>query len=158
MEIVKIPRMEKQDYDRLIRDNYMSRIAFRGEEFPYMAPFLYVFDGRYLYFLPTKYGKKIELYKNDPSVIVEIEQYAPDLSSYHFVTLQGELAEVTGEDAKRAIKERFVARIKEKRISKKFLAALGHSPAEPVEALLHGDRTLVWKLTNVREIVALKNP
>ncbi len=158
MEIVKIPKMEKPDYDRLIRENCMSRIAFRGEEFPYMAPFLYVFDGRYLYFLPTKYGKKMELFNKDPSVVVEIEQYAPDLSTYHFVTLQGELAEVTGEDAKRAIRERFVQRIREKGISNVFLAALGHSPAEPVEALAQGDRTLVWKLTNVREIVALKNP
>jgi len=38
----------------------MSRIAFNGE-YPYIAPFLYVFDEKYIYFLSTKYGKKINL-------------------------------------------------------------------------------------------------
>ena len=31
MDIVKIPRMEKQDYDRLIDEGYVCRIAFQGE-------------------------------------------------------------------------------------------------------------------------------
>jgi len=41
MEIVKIPRMEKQDYDTLITEGYVSRIAFMGEKYPYIAPFLH---------------------------------------------------------------------------------------------------------------------
>jgi nitroimidazol reductase NimA-like FMN-containing flavoprotein (pyridoxamine 5'-phosphate oxidase superfamily) len=58
MEIVKIPRMEKREYDHLIAEGYISRIAFIGKEYPYIAPFLYVFDGKFMYFLSTKYGKK----------------------------------------------------------------------------------------------------
>ena len=55
MDVVKIPRMEKQEYDRLIEKGYVCRIAFQGEKYPYIAPFLYVFDGSFMYFLSTKY-------------------------------------------------------------------------------------------------------
>jgi hypothetical protein len=47
---------------------------------------MYVFDGKYLYFLSTNYGRKIEYFKNNPKVSVEIEEYAPDLSSFTFVS------------------------------------------------------------------------
>ena len=53
MDILKIPRMEKEEYDRLIKENYVSRIAFKGDSYPYVAPFLYVFDGHNLFFLST---------------------------------------------------------------------------------------------------------
>ena len=48
MDLLKIPHMEKEEYDTLIRENYVSRIAFKGDAYPYVAPFLYVFDGHYL--------------------------------------------------------------------------------------------------------------
>ena len=48
MEIIKIPRMDKAEYDRLIEKGYVCRIAFQGEKYPYIAPFLYVFDGSFL--------------------------------------------------------------------------------------------------------------
>lgn len=157
MEIVKIPRMKKQEYDRVIEENHVCRIAFLGPEYPYIAPFMYVFDGRYIYFLSTKYGKKIDLFRSEPSVAVEIERYAPDLSSYTFVTLQGRLEEVA-DDEKKGIKESFAAMIRNRSLSANILAALGHEPNDPPEALVREDRTMVWRLTNVREIVALKNP
>jgi nitroimidazol reductase NimA-like FMN-containing flavoprotein (pyridoxamine 5'-phosphate oxidase superfamily) len=85
MNIFKIPRMEKDEYDRLIYDNYICRIAFRGDDFPYIAPFLYSFDGRYIYFLPTRYGRKIDYFHKNPNVSVEIEYYSNDFSSYNFI-------------------------------------------------------------------------
>jgi nitroimidazol reductase NimA-like FMN-containing flavoprotein (pyridoxamine 5'-phosphate oxidase superfamily) len=91
MEIVRIPRMDKEEYDRMIEEGYLCRIAFQGEKYPYIAPFLYVFDGRFLYFLSTKYGKKIDYFRKSPYVSVEIERYSSDLSCYTFVTMQGRL-------------------------------------------------------------------
>ncbi|MGA9621667.1 pyridoxamine 5'-phosphate oxidase family protein, partial [Methanoregula sp.] len=70
MDVVKIPRMEKQEYDRLIEKGYVCRIAFQGEKYPYIAPFLYVFDGSFMYFLSTKYGKKQEYFKKSPHASV----------------------------------------------------------------------------------------
>jgi nitroimidazol reductase NimA-like FMN-containing flavoprotein (pyridoxamine 5'-phosphate oxidase superfamily) len=157
MKLVKIPHMEKEEYDQLIADGYVSRIAFTGNKYPYIAPFLYVFDGRYMYFLSTKYGYKIQHFRQNPNVAVEVERYSPDLSAYTFVTLSGRLVEVEDANKKKAVRENFVHRIKEKNLSKSVMAALGHSPDDPLEALVTEGRSLVWKLTDVTEIIALKN-
>jgi uncharacterized protein len=157
MEIVKIPRMEKEEYDRLIEEGYISRIAFQGEKYPYIAPFLYVFDGTFIYFLSTKYGKKIEYFRKSPYVSVEVEKYTKDLSCYTFVTMQGYLEELHDSIEKKLIRQLFVDLIKEKHLSLNILAALGHSPLDPPEAIAREERSLVWKLTGVKDLVALKN-
>jgi nitroimidazol reductase NimA-like FMN-containing flavoprotein (pyridoxamine 5'-phosphate oxidase superfamily) len=157
MEIVKIPRMEKKEYDRLIANGYICRIAFQGEKYPYIAPFLYVFDGKFLYFLSTKYGKKIEYFRKSPYVSVEVEKYTKDLSSYTFVTLQGYLEEVEDAIEKKLIRQRFVDLITSRNLSGNILAALGHSPEDAPAAIAKEERSLVWKLVGVMDLVALKN-
>jgi len=157
MKLLKIPHMEKEEYDKLISENYLSRIAFKGDRYPYVAPFLYVFDGDYLYFLSTKYGKKIQYFSQNPNVAVEIERSSPDMSSYTFVTLLGQLAEVTDRSDGRRVRQKFVDMIATKELSSNVVAALGHSPAESLESILNEDRSLIWKLESVDEIVALKN-
>ncbi|HIH03011.1 MAG TPA: pyridoxamine 5'-phosphate oxidase family protein [Methanoregulaceae archaeon] len=157
MEIVKIPRMEKGEYDRLIEEGYVCRIAFQGEKYPYIAPFLYVFDGRFLYFLSTKYGKKIDYFRKSPYVSVEVERYSSDLSYYTFVTMQGRLEEVEDSIEKKLVRERFVDLIVGRHLSNNILGALGHSPQDPPEAIAEEERSLVWRLTGVKDLVALKN-
>ena len=157
MDILKIPRMEKEEYDRLIKENYVSRIAFKGDSYPYVAPFLYVFDGHNLFFLSTKYGKKIQYFNENSNVAVEIERISPDLSSYTFVTLLGRLDEVTDIAEGRRVRQQFVTMIKTRGLSSNVFAALGHSPTEPLESIVNENRSLVWKLDKVEEIVALKN-
>ncbi len=157
MDIVKIPRMEKKDYDKLIEEGYVCRIAFQGEKYPYIAPFLYVFDGKFLYFLSTKYGKKMEYFRKSPYVAVEIEKFSRDLSSYNFVSLRGYLEEVDDSIEKKIIREEFIGLIKKKKLSSKILAALGHSPLDPPDAIALEERSLVWKLTGVMDLVAFKN-
>jgi nitroimidazol reductase NimA-like FMN-containing flavoprotein (pyridoxamine 5'-phosphate oxidase superfamily) len=157
MEIVKIPRMDKKEYDNLIEEGYISRIAFQGEKYPYIAPFMYVFDGKFIYFLSTKYGKKIDYFRKSPYVAVEIEKYTKDLSCYTFVTIQGYLEEVTDSIEKKIIRKEFVDMIKSKHLSLNILAALGHSPQDPPEAIAREERSLVWKLVGVKDLVALKS-
>jgi uncharacterized protein len=152
----KIPYMDKKEYDHLIKDGYVSRIGFKGE-YPYIAPFLYVFDGHFLYFLSTKYGKKVKLFKEDPQVAVEIECYQQDMSQFRFVTLQGTIKSVTGGDEKKKVRKMFVDLIREKELSPQILAALGHSPEEPLEKVCQEERSYVWKLVDVQDIIALKN-
>ena len=149
--------MEKEEYDRLIKENYVSRIAFKGDSYPYVAPFLYVFDGHNLFFLSTKYGKKIRYFNENPDVAVEIERISPDLSSYTFVTLLGKLVEVTDRTEGRRVRQQFVNMIKTRGLSSNVVAALGHSPAEPLDSIVNENRSVVWKLDKVEEIVALKN-
>ena len=157
MEVVKIPSMKKREYDRLIDDEHVCRIAFKGDRYPYVAPFIYIFDGKFMYFLSTKYGKKIKLFREDPHVSVEVERFAPDLSSYRFVTLRGRLVEVSDPEEKRAVKERFVDLIRRKSLSRNVLSALGHSPNDPLDSIAREERSLVWKLVEVEKIVGLKD-
>ncbi|MDG6256269.1 MAG: pyridoxamine 5'-phosphate oxidase family protein [Methanomicrobiaceae archaeon] len=157
MDIVKIPRMEKQEYDRLIDEGYVCRIAFQGDKYPYIAPFLYVFDGKFLYFLSTKYGRKNDLFKKHPYVSVEVEKYTSDLSSYTFVTMQGYLVQEEDAITKKIVRKKFVDMIEERNLSTNILAALGHQPDEPVDAITAEERSNIWKLTGVVDIVALKN-
>ncbi len=157
MEIVKIPRMDKAEYDNLIEEGYVSRIAFQGNKYPYIAPFLYVFDGKFLYFLATKYGRKNDLFRQHPYVSVEVERYTKDLSSYTFVTMQGYLVQLEDAIEKKIIRQKFIEMIKEKNLSQNILAALGHKPEEPIESIASEERSNIWKLTGVTDIVALKN-
>ena len=157
MEVVKMPNMGKKEYDRLIRGQYIARIVFKGEKYPYIAPFLYVFDEKYLYFLSTRYGKKIEYFRQNPYVTVEIERYDPNLSNYAFVSLSGHLVEVTNEVSKKEVREQFIRLIREKNLSENIMIALGHSSQDPTEAIVHEERNVIWKLTDVRKITGLKN-
>lgn len=154
-----MPRMEKAEFDRLVEEQYICRIAFKGEKHPYIAPFLYVFDGKFMYFLSTKYGRKVQYFRENPKVCVEIEHYSPDLSAFSFVALPGRLREVDDADQKRAVRERFVHLIKSKGLSPNVLSALGHSPQEPVEVLLEAENSSVWQLVGVKveEILGLKS-
>lgn len=149
-DIFKMPRMAKSEYDRLVEEQYVCRIAFQGEKHPYIAPFIYVFDGRFMYFLSTNYGKKVKHFRDNPFVTVEIEHYSPDLSSFRFVALPGRLVQVEDAPQKSAVREMFVRLIKSRGLSPNVLSALGHSPQEPVEVLLLDEKSSVWKLVGVK--------
>jgi nitroimidazol reductase NimA-like FMN-containing flavoprotein (pyridoxamine 5'-phosphate oxidase superfamily) len=157
MDIEKMPLMKKAEYDEIINDQYICRIAFKGEKHPYIAPFLYVFDGKYMYFLSTKYGKKVKYFYQDPYVSVEVESYSPDLSNFSFVSLFGRLMEVEDAEVKQSVRKMFLQLIKTKRLSANVLSALGHSPKDPFESILEEGRNSVWKLVGVKEILGLKN-
>jgi hypothetical protein len=159
MTVLKMPLMDKSEYDRLIEEEYMCRIAFKGESHPYIAPFLYIFEGKFMYFLSTKYGRKVQYFRRNPSVTVEVEKYAPDLSNFAFVAIPGCLEEVRDPEIKSIVRHKFVELIKKKNLSPNVLSAFGHSPSEPIEALLTEERNSVWKLAgvNVRDILGLKH-
>jgi uncharacterized protein len=159
MDIFKMPRMERSEFDMLIEGEYICRIAFKGEMHPYIAPFLYVYDGMFMYFLSTKYGKKVQYFKQNSLVTVEVEKYSPDLSHFSFVTIPGQLMEEDDSDIRMAVRKMFVELIRTKSLSPNVLSALGHAPDEPIEALLIEGRNLVWKLVGVKfkDIMGLKN-
>ena len=156
MDILRIPRADKAEYDRLIEKGYICRIAFQGEKYPYIAPFLYVFDGSFLYFLSTKYGKKIEHFPEEPLCIGGDRKYTKDLSSYTFVTLQGYLEEVEDSIEKKIIREKFVDLIVERNLSCNILAALGTLLWMHRSNCRRGAFTCL-ETGGVQDIVALKN-
>ncbi len=155
--IVKIPRLEREEYDELIKEQYVSRVIFKGDKYPYVAPFIYVFDGHYIYFLSTNYGKKIDYFRDNPRVAVEIERYTENLSEYKFVVLFGRLEEIGDTEKKKEVRNRFVGLIRNKNLSQNIMKALGHSPEEPPESIVEEERNLVWKLVNVEDIMGFKS-
>jgi len=156
-EIIKIPKMDKSEYDELISRQYLCRVVFKGDKYPYIAPLLYIFDGNYMYFLSTNYGKKISFFREYPYVLVEIEEYEKDFSEFSFMVLSGKLVEINDEKKDRNIRKDFVEMIKERNLSKNIMIALGHSSKESLESLVNEKRSIVWKLTDVQDIKAFKN-
>jgi uncharacterized protein len=155
MKIHRVPLMTKEEYDKLISEQYVCRIGFKGE-YPYIAPFIYVFDGNFLYFLSTKYGIKLKRFQANPKVAVEIEKYEEDLSNYKFVTLQGKIIQVDSTEEKLDVRKRFLNLLIEKSLSRNIMAALGHSPEDELDSIVKEERSYVWKLVDVENIVGIK--
>jgi nitroimidazol reductase NimA-like FMN-containing flavoprotein (pyridoxamine 5'-phosphate oxidase superfamily) len=156
MSVVKLSWMSGAEVDALIGTQSMCRIALKGEEYPYLAPFRYVSMDGALYFHFTDYGKKMRLLRQNSRCCVQIERYAPDLSSYGFVSLRGRLEEVTEpEERKRAVR---LLRENGRALSTRFLAAHGLNPGDGWDALTEDKGLVIVKLVGVAEKVGLRNP
>lgn len=157
LTIVKLPRMAKHEMERLIREQMLCRIAFKGTEYPYIAPFQYVFMDETLYFHFTDYGKKMKLLERDKRVCVEIEKFRPDLSEYNFVVLRGTL-KVVEDPLERAKVIRRMAKEGKQKVSVNFLAAHGFKKEEGWSSFTPEKPLVVVKLVEITEEVGLKSP
>jgi uncharacterized protein len=156
MNVFEIPALSQEECQNIITAEYLCRIAFHGEKYPYLAPFLYVWQNNHLYVLSANYGAKIKYFRENPLVVVEIEQTVTDLSHCRFVTLYGRLQEIQAYEEKKNIRRAFVSLIQEKNLSKNIIAALGHAPEENLDALEAEGRSLVWKLIEIDRISGLQ--
>jgi len=155
--VVKLPKMEKFEVDQLLRQQTLCRIAFKGDKYPYMAPFQYVLIDGSLYFHFTDYGKKMRLLEKDRRVCVEIEKYRPDLSEYNFAVLRGKLEIVRdAQERARAIKQ--IAEEGKQKLSTNFLAAHGFKKEEGWSAFTPERPVVIVKLKEVTEEIGLKSP
>lgn len=157
LTIVKLPKMEKHEINQLIREQILCRIAFKGDEYPYMAPFQYVLMNGSIYFHFTDYGKKMRLLERDKRVCVEIEKYRQDLSEYRFVVLRGTLKVVTDAHERATIIRR-MAEEGQQRLSPNFLAAHGFRKEDGWSSLTPEKPLVIVKLENVTQEIGLKSP
>ena len=157
MTIFKLPKMGKGEIEKLIREQMLCRIAFKGDEYPYMAPFQYVLTNGSIYFHFTDYGKKMRLLEKDKRVCVEIEEYRQDLSEYSFVVLRGTLKVVT-DPHERATVIRRMAQEGEQKLSPNFLAAHGFKKEEGWSSFTPEKPLVIVKLENVTQEIGLKSP
>lgn len=158
MRPVKLPKMDKPEIDQLINEQILCRIAFNGENAPYIAPFQYVLIDDQLYFHFTDYGRKIDLLKEGKAVCVEIEKYTQDLSEYSYVALTGELKLVIDPKEKARAIEKMAAAGRQKRLSSNFLVAHGFSKEAEWSSLTMNKHLIIVKLENVIEKIGLKSP
>ncbi len=153
----KLPKMGKEEIEKLIQEQILCRIAFKGDKYPYMAPFQYVFVGGSLYFHFTEYGKKIKLLERDKRVCVEIESYRPDLSEYNFVVFRGKL-KVVKDPQERARVIRRMAEEGKQKLSPNFLAAHGFKKGEDWSSFTPDKPMVVVKLEDIAQEIGLKSP
>jgi len=153
----KLPKMDKTEIEKLIREQMLCRIAFKGGRHPYMAPFQYVLVDGSLYFHFTDYGKKMKLLERDRRVCVEIEKYLPDLSEYSFVVFRGTLKVVT-DPLERSRVIRKMAEEGKQRLSPNFLAAHGFAREEGWSAFTPEKLLVIVKLEDIVQGIGLKSP
>ena len=155
---VKLPKMSKQEMWRLIRRQRLCRIAFKGKEYPYIAPFQYVALDSTLYFHFTDYGTKMKLIENEKRVCVEIEEYREDLSEYSFIVLRGTLKVVTDpQERGKALQE--LAKEGKDKLSPNFLPAHGFKKEDGWDSLTPANQSLVAvKLEQITQEIGLKSP
>ena len=149
--------MEKREIEKLIREQMLCRIAFKGNKYPYMAPFQYVFMNGSLYFHFTDYGRKMRLLERDKRVCVEIERYRTDLSEYSFVVLRGTLKVVTDPQERAKVIERMAEEGKQK-LSRNFLVAHGFKKEEGWSSFNPEKPLVIVKLEEIAEEIGLKSP
>lgn len=157
MALVKLPSMSRKEIDQVIKEQFLCRIAFRGENSPYIAPFQYISLDSSLYFHFTAYGTKLAHLKEGFPVCVEIEKYTPNLSEYAFVTLTGTLKLVNNEtERQKAIQK--MAETGSAKLSTNFLCAHGFERESGWSAFNAEQPILIVKLEEVTSIKGLKSP
>jgi hypothetical protein len=71
--------------------------------------------------------------------------------------LQETLEEVQDPARKKKVRQQFVEMITRKKSSPRVLTALGHSNNDRPDVIAREERSMVWKLVGVKDIVVLKN-
>lgn len=154
---VKLPRMKEDEIKKLIKEQMLCRIAFKGKNYPYMAPFQYVYMNDTLYFHFTDYGRKMKFLEKDKRVCVEIEKYQPDMSEYNFVVLRGSI-EIVNDAQERSRVITKMAEDGKRKLSRNFLAAHGFKKEKGWSALSPEKPLVIVKLTEIVEEIGLKSP
>lgn len=157
MVLLKLPSMKRKEIDDLIGEQFLCRIAFRGKDSVYIAPFQYVFINNRLYFHFTNYGNKMVLFKEGFPVCVEIEKYTPDFSKYAFVILTGTLKIVTEKDEREMAIQK-MAEIGHRKLSTNFLHAHGFESQSGWSNFNSEQPMIILRLEKVTSIKGLKSP
>jgi uncharacterized protein len=154
-EVYRLPAMTKQEADTLLKGCRICRMALNDSPQPYIIPLDYVYVDGKMYFHFANYGKKVELFKRDPHVCVEVDRYNADITEYESVTLMGTLALVTSPVEKRAASEALLGTINHR--GGKMNVAARHGYEQLDIGTLSSESSLVLRL-DVRDYVALKSP
>jgi hypothetical protein len=157
LAIVKLPKMVKREIQELVSEQTICRIAFKGKQYPYIAPFQYVFMNGNLYFHFTDYGRKMKLLESNKQVCVEIEKYEPDLSEYRFVVIRGKLKIVENPNERAEVIMRMAEEGKRK-LSENFLVVHGFKKEEGWISLTPEKPLIIVKLDEIVEEMGLKSP
>jgi nitroimidazol reductase NimA-like FMN-containing flavoprotein (pyridoxamine 5'-phosphate oxidase superfamily) len=154
-EVYKLPAMSKQEVDRLLRSCRISRMAFNDSPWPYIIPLDYVYVNDKMYFHFANYGRKMELFKKDPHVSVEVDRFNSDITDYESVTLMGTLTNVTDPSEKKIVSRALLETMESRGGAKNVAARHGYERLD--QGTLSSESSMVLRL-DVADYVALKSP
>ena len=124
MSVFKLPKMKKEEIEKLVREQIICRVAYQEDNGPTMSLFQYTeLDGS-LFFHFTEYGEKLKMLEKGGPVAVEIDDFAEDLGEFRFALLKGRLKVVTDSEKKAKVIDKMALEGRN-RLSTKFLAAHG---------------------------------
>lgn len=148
--------MSKNEINKVIEDNSICRIAFIDGEYPYIAPFQYIYEGGNLYFHFTDYGKKKKILRKNKHVCVSIEELATELDNYAFISIQGTLDLVNDEETQKKI-AKIMMKQASKKFSKEFLKAHGFESDKEWNSLEVSKEILIYRLIEKGKRIGLKS-
>jgi len=155
MKPIKLPKMDEEEIKASIEAKNLCRIAFIDDDYPYISPFQYILFNNSLYFHFTDYGKKKKILSKNQNVCVSIEDFSPDLSKYHFISIQGKLKRIEDPLEKVELVKMMVNNAK-KSYSTKFLIAHGFENESGWDKFQAEDQ-LIYKLEEVGSRIGLKS-
>lgn len=154
-EVFKLPAMSKEETDALLKSQRICRMALNDSPHPYIIPLDYVYMDGKLYFHFANYGRKVELYRRDPHVSVEIDKYNDDITDYRSVTLMGRLADVKDKNEKEKAAQALLNSIMARGGAGRVAARHGFDCMD--HDVLMSSGSLLLRL-DVDDTVALKSP
>ena len=86
--------MSHSEMHDLLDKQLLCRITFHDDPYPYTLPMEYYYFGDTMYFHFTTSGRKIDLWKKNPNVTVEVDWHNSDMSDYKSVIIRGTLVSV----------------------------------------------------------------
>jgi hypothetical protein len=157
MGIVKLPKMSNEEIKEVIRSENICRIAFIDDNFPYIAPFQYIYLKNQLYFHFTDYGKKKSILNSNKNVCVSIEQFQRDLSEFYFISIQGFLEPVNDGGLTEEVIQKILSKINTK-FSKNFLSVHGLNNEDNQSENYAEKFPLIFRLKEIGKRVGLRSP
>jgi nitroimidazol reductase NimA-like FMN-containing flavoprotein (pyridoxamine 5'-phosphate oxidase superfamily) len=154
----KLETMAPPEIKALVQTSQICRIAFKGDDHPYISPFQYAYINDTLYFHFAAYGRKMHYLSEDPNVCVEIEHNAADMSDFRFVALRGTLVTVTDAGEKDLAIKTLASIARKSAFSTRFLAAHGFDSKMDWKSFDSSASFEVIKLSSIVEVIALKSP
>lgn len=130
-------------------------MAFNDSPYPYIIPLDYVYVNGKMYFHFADYGKKMDLFKKDPQVSVEVDRYNKDITDYESVTLMGTLVKVADREEKKMASDALLKTIESRGGESNVAARHGYDTLDKNNLSAPGSIVL---RVDVNDYVALKSP
>jgi uncharacterized protein len=91
-----IKALEDHEIDRILSQQFVGRIACHADNFIYLVPISYAYDGKYVY-AHSQEGTKLAIMRKNPEVCFEVDN-VKDMANWQSVIAWGTFQELKAEE------------------------------------------------------------